>query len=443
MLLYNLRLAWKSVLRHPALSGLIVAGIALGVAVSTSFVTIWHVLAADPIPGKSGRLYHVRMDAWGAPEPYDEEGNPPSQLTYQDMRRLLGASDIPVRQTASFPSIAYVRPQERGQAGRRPFQATLRMTTADFFPMFEAPFRYGSGWDRTADAKPEAVAVIGSDLNDRLFGGKDSVGSTLRLNDRDFKIVGVLEDWRPKVRHYDLLGNAYQEPEEIFLPLEHFRAMGLEPTGSRNSWRVEPSGLMETLDSSEMIWLQMWVELESAADVRAYHAFLDDYTRDQKKLGRFPKPLNNRLSTVGELMEEWQVVPRQAKALAAISALFLVIAALNLIGLFLGKFLARSSVVGVRRALGASRGAIFAQHLVECEVVALIGGILGLLVSLGVLALVNRMYQPAGVEEAYFQLDPSMMLAALGFALLAGAIAGVYPSWRICAIAPAHHLKNQ
>jgi putative ABC transport system permease protein len=143
------------------------------------------------------------------------------------------------------------------------------------------------------------------------------------------------------------------------------------------------------------------------------------------------------------LMEEWEVVPRQAKALAAISILFLVIAALNLIGLFLGKFLARSSVVGVRRALGASRGAIFAQHLVECELVALAGGLLGTLLSIGILALVNRMYQPADVEESFFQMDPQMMLAAIAFALLAGAIAGVYPSWRICAIAPARHLKNQ
>jgi putative ABC transport system permease protein len=439
MLLYNLRLAWKSVLRHPALSGLIIAGIALGVAVSTSFVTVWHVLAADPIPGKSDRLHYVRMNSWGAPEPYDEAGNPPAQMTWQDMRRLLGASDIPVRQTATIHALAYVRPEDQGQ---RPFQEILRLTTADFFPMFDVPFRYGSGWDRAADAKPEAVAVIGSDLNDRLFGGRNSVGAKIRLNNRDFTIAGVLAPWRPKVRHYDMYGNAYEEPEQIFLPIEHFRPMALQPSGSRSSWRPEPGAFHEILDSSEMLWVQMWVELETGQE-KAYQAFLDEYAREQKKLGRFPQPLNNRLSTVVELMEEWEIVPRQAKALAAISALFLVIAALNLIGLFLGKFLARSSVVGVRRALGASRGAIFAQHLVECELVALLGGVLGLLLSLGVLALVNRMYQPAGVEEAFFQLDPPMMLAALGFALLAGAIAGIYPSWRICAIAPARHLKNQ
>lgn len=444
MLLYNLRLAWKSVLRHPALSGLIVAGIALGVAVSTSFVTIWHVLAADPIPGKSDRLHYVRVNSWGGEEPWDEEGNPPTLMTWQDMKRLLGASEIPVRQTASFHGNAYVRPQSEGnQKAQRPFQEGVRMTTADFFPMFDAPFRYGSGWDRAADAKPESVAVIGSDLNERLFGGRDSVGSTLRINDRDLKIVGVLAPWRPKVRHYDMVGNPYEEPEQVFLPLALYPGLSVEIAGTRNSWRVETGSFVESLDSSEMTWMQMWVELAGPADEKAYQSFLDAYAREQKTLGRFPQAINNRLSTVVELMEEWDVVPQQAKALAAISALFLVIAALNLIGLFLGKFLARSSVVGVRRALGASRGAIFAQHLVECEMVALLGGLLGIGLSFGVLALVNQIYRPAGIDEAFFTLDPPMMLAALGFALLAGAIAGVYPSWRICAIAPARHLKNQ
>lgn len=439
MLLYNLRLAWKSIARHPVLSGLIIAGIALGVAVSTSFVTVWHVLAADPIPGQSERLHYVRVNSWGGTDTFDEEGNPPTLLTYQDLMRLFDRSDIPARQTATYPSVAYVRPEDRGQ---RPFRQTLRLTTADFFPMFAAPFRYGSGWDRAADAKPEAVVVIGDEINNRLFGGQNSVGRTLRLGDRDFRIVGVLAPWRPKVRYYDLSGNPYAEPEEIFLPFALGRPLGLEATGSRSSWRAE-TDYLGNLDTSEMMWLQLWVELDSAEQERAYLSFLDDYAREQKRLGRFPQEINNRLSTVTELMEEWEVVPRQAKALAAISMLFLVIAALNLIGLFLGKFLARSSMVGVRRALGASRGAIFAQHLVECELVALAGGLLGTLLSLGILALVNRMYQPAGVEESFFELDPQMMLAAIGFALLAGAVAGVYPSWRICAIAPARHLKNQ
>jgi putative ABC transport system permease protein len=128
---------------------------------------------------------------------------------------------------------------------------------------------------------------------------------------------------------------------------------------------------------------------------------------------------------------------------AAVSILFLVVAALNLVGLFLGKFLARAPVVGVRRALGASRASIFFEHLIECELVGLIGGAIGLLLSLGVLAFFNRVYDPMLQMDGFFQLDAAMIAAAVLLSLVAGAIAGIYPAWRICSIPPARHLKNQ
>ena len=139
------------------------------------------------------------------------------------------------------------------------------------------------------------------------------------------------------------------------------------------------------------------------------------------------------------LMEENGVVPPQAKVLALISLLFLAVASVNLIGLFLGKFLARAPVVGVRRALGASRRAIFLQHLVECELIALAGGIAGIALALGTLAFINQALR----DFATFRLDASMIAAAVLLSLMAGAIAGIYPAWRICAIPPARHLKNQ
>jgi putative ABC transport system permease protein len=142
-------------------------------------------------------------------------------------------------------------------------------------------------------------------------------------------------------------------------------------------------------------------------------------------------------------MEEERVVPPQTKALAAISLLFLVVSALNLIGLFLGKFLARASNVGVRRALGASRWTIFVQHLVECELMGLAGGFLGVLLSVAGLAILNRVYGDGPDGVAFFQLDVPMVFAAVALSLLAGTIAGLYPAWRICAVPPARHLKSQ
>jgi putative ABC transport system permease protein len=441
MLLYNLRLAWTSVRRHPVLSTLIVLGIALGVGVSTTFITAYHVLAQDPVPGKSDVLYFVRMNSWGAPDPFR---GLQSLLAYRDVREVL-KSEIPARSTATFASRLMVFPANKQE---RPFREDVRLTTSDFFAMFNVPFQYGGPWDDAADARPEAVAVIGSALNDRLFGGGNSVGRTFRMDGRDFRVVGVLDRWRPKVRGYDLVDDPMAQPEAVFIPLELVGPMEVAPAGLQYSWRNPEPGeeelpFLDRLVLNEALFFQLWVELPDEARVRAFQSHLDAYVAEQKKLGRFPHKPDNRVTPLLGLMEELQVVPPQTKALAAISLLFLVVAALNLIGLFLGKFLARASVVGVRRALGASRLTIFLQHLVECELMGLLGGALGVLLSLAGLSILNRVYGDGPEGVAFFQLDVPMILAAVVLSLAAGAIAGIYPAWRICAIPPARHLKNQ
>lgn len=442
MLLYNLKLAGKSLRRNPVLTALTVGGIALGVGIATALLTTYHVFAQDPVPGKSDVLCYVRLDSWDPVAPHPSPSGIPTQITYRDMREIM-KSDLPVRQTASFRTDQYVFPQDDSL---RPSLEPVRLAFSDFFAMFDVPFRFGSGWDQAADAKPEAVAVISAPLNDRLFGGQNSVDQTVRLGERDFRIVGVLAPWRPRVRAYDMTGNPFAGPEAVFIPLNWIEPMEIRSTGNQDGWKAldnpNPT-FQETLHGSETVFLQMWVELPNAERREAYHAFLDAYAGEQKKLGRFQRPLDNRVTPLPALIDEWEVVPPQAKAMAAISVLFLVVAALNLIGLFLGKFVARAPVVGVRRALGASRASIFLQHVVECELVGLVGGGLGLLLSLGVLAYFNKVIGGLANMEGFFTLDATMILVAVLLSLVAGAIAGLYPAWRICSLPPARHLKSQ
>ena len=449
MLAYNLRLAWKSLRRNPILSVLIVGGIALGVAISTAFITVYHVFSADPIPNKSASLHYVQMDNWDpkAPAHPGFNGLPP-QLAYRDVRAIM-RSKIPVRQTANFSAALYVFPDDKRA---RPSQEPTRLVFSDFFQMFEVPFKYGSAWSKAADGSAggaEPVVVINSALNERLFGGDNSVGKTLRIDRRDFRIVGVIGEWRPRIKMYDINGNAFSQPESVFLPFNWIEPMEIRSTGNRDNWKSlegDPTWL-EALRIGEANFIQMWVELPDAKSREAYQSYLDAYTMDQRKIGRFERPIKNLVSPLPVLLRDWEVVPRQTKALAAISVLFLIVSALNLVGLFLGKFLARAPHVGIRRALGASRRSIFLQHLIECELVGLIGGAIGLLLSLGVLAFFNILFRrvtPTQTDpETFFRLDPSMILAAVLLSLIAGAIAGIYPAWRICSIPPARHLRNQ
>jgi len=441
MFFYQLRLAWKSVVRHPVLSGLIALGIALGVAVATTFLALYHILSADPVPGKSELVHFVRVDSWGE---LTGQGpccrDRPDLLAYKDVTALL-KSGIPERQTPHYPAQLSIYPPRKDM---RPFRQRVRLAYGDLFGMFGAPFRYGAAWDKAADEAPAPVVVIGDEMNRKLFGGGNSVGKTLRIEDRDFRVVGVLGPWRPSILPYDQSQNALQPPDEIFLPFNWVIPMEIASSGNNAQWRGSEhyDNFADQVRDSEMMWLQLWVELKDPRQKAAYQRFVEGYVADQKKHGRMPRPQGEYLTTLPALIEEWKIVPQQTKALATISILFLVVASVNLIGLFLGKFLARAPIVGIRRALGASRRAIFFQHLMEAELIGIAGGAVGIALAAGVLQLLNKVLRLMTRNDGHLALDLPMIGAAVLLSLLAGAVAGLYPAWRIGAEAPARHLKN-
>lgn len=438
MLAYQMRIAWKSLKRNPVLSSLLVAGIALGIAVSTTFVATYYLIARDPIPQKSDRLFYVQLDSWGPEEPFDEDRpeEPPDQITYRDARALM-ESEIPTHRSIMFPANLTVHPERQEE---RPFRALTRMCFRDFFALFDVPFAYGGPWDESADRDASTVVVLDHATNQRLFGGEDPVGRRLRIEDREFTVVGVLAPWRPTVKFYDPTQGGFEPPEELYLPFNLVEPMQVMTAGNDSNWKFYDGERLDYLFNSEAVWLQMWVQLDSEEQKAAYESFLDAYTTEQRQAGRFQRPTNNRLRDVMEWMEVEETMPREARTTLVVGLLFLVVCAVNLIGILLGKFLARAPEVGVRRALGASRGSVFLQHLIECLLVGALGGLLGLLMSLGGLKIVNRLLADV---DAVFAPNPVMVAAAIGLALVAALIAGLYPSWRICRVAPATYLKLQ
>ena len=92
----------------------------------------------------------------------------------------------------------------------------------------------------------------------------------------------------------------------------------------------------------------------------------------------------------------------------------------------------------MRRALGASRAAIFAQFMVEAGMIGLAGGVLGLVFAeLGLLAIRHQPAQYASLAH----LDLPMFIVTFIVALIASLAAGVLPAWRACVVAPAPQLK--
>jgi putative ABC transport system permease protein len=443
MIGYYLRLAMKSVLRTPALSAFTVVGIGIGVAVPTAMISIHHAFARNPIPHKSDVLFNVRVDSWDPDSQFFdvEPGDPPKHITYRDMKGLM-ASDVPRYETGVASAQIFVFPEDETL---RPFRGWIRLCHADFFPMFDVPFAYGGPWSREIDTTLEHVIVLSKESNDRLFGGRDSVGETVRLGTQSFRVIGVLDEFRPTPQYYDIINNPFGLPRDFFLPFDFIRdeALDLVRVGDSDSWgtfdRDDPDAFY---DASEFTWIQYWVELDPKR-VAEYRDAVDAYTLAQKELGRFPRPLNNRVTPLMEWMAIREMAPPEAKAMVIISLLFLVVCCLNLAGLLLGKFLGLSGVVGVHRAMGASRRAVFFQRLVESELVGVLGGIVGLVLAVIALRILDRALPSFLFASGFFELDTFMLTVALALALAAGVLSGVYPSWRACRVAPAMQLKLQ
>ncbi|MBN8798896.1 MAG: FtsX-like permease family protein, partial [Stenotrophomonas nitritireducens] len=193
------------------------------------------------------------------------------------------------------------------------------------------------------------------------------------------------------------------------------------------------------LQNSECVWLQLWVELGSAAKVADYRRFVADYAAQQKALGRIPFPENARLLSLMQWLDYNQVVPRDVRLQSWLALAFLVICLFNTVGLLLAKFLRRSGEIGVRRALGASKRSIFAQCLIEAGLIGLIGGTLGLLLTLlGLWAIRSQPVEYADLVH----LDLPMFAATFVLSVSASIVAGLFPASRASRIAPAMQLKT-
>ena len=444
MYAYDLRLAWQSIKRNPGLSALMVLAIGLGIAVCTVTFTVYHAMATNPIPQKSAQLYAVTLDTWDPDEPYEDENpeEPPTLLTHRDATYLYGAGEAR-RSLVMYKSGGLVLPE---RPGVKPFNAEVRVTTHEFFPMFDVPFQYGQGWDAAADKGPEPVVVLSQETNEKVFGGENSVGRTVEIGAREYRVVGVLGPYAPSPRFYDLNNGSFDEPEDAYLPFGWGRALELPVYGNTNCWKSETLDSYEDLLNSECVWLQVWAELPTAADRDRYQAFLDNYARSQKAAGRLPRPLNNKIYDVGQWLDRNEVVEKDNRVLIGIALLFLGVCLVNVVGLLLAKFLNAAPLTGLRRALGASRRDIVRQHMTEVLVLGLAGGLAGLVLAVAGLAGIRAVYDYENNRSAYERLteiDPVVVAVTLGLSLLAGAIAGLYPSWRIGRTAPAVYLKTQ
>ncbi len=435
MLFYYLRLSALSYMRNPILSSLMVLAVAIGIGAYMVVFTLNYILGGDPIPRKSDILYHPQLDI----RTLGQNRDVPRQLTYLDASALFDAKRAE-RQTMTSKFAGILEP---ANPELRPFSINGRGATSDFFSMFDVPFLYGNPWGDEDDTNQEQVVILSKDMNEQLFGGQNSVGETIQVEGNTLQIIGVINDWNPIPKYYDINNGAIDNGEEVYIPWSLILGLELPRAGNTNCFKAFDGEGIQAFLNSECVWIQYWAELTSIEAKGEYLGFINDYSMQQKQTGRFESELNNKLFDVNEWLVEQEVQPDETRVLSALAAMLLAVCLLNTIGLLLSKFLGKAGEIGVRQALGAHKGSLFLQHVIEAGFVGLLGGILGLgFAALGLKGIRYLLADSENLNE-WIQLDPTIAGITIILAIGSTIVAGLYPIWRACNINPAIHLKTQ
>lgn len=437
MFRYYLDLAWRRCRQSLPMVALLTLTMAIGIASCLTALTIFGALSGEPLPGISPHLQVVTMDARDAIDKDNSDyKRPDSYLDLIDAKTLVDAQRA--RQQVALAQ-SYTRITDPD--GKHSEQARGLMAYGPVLGMLGVPLRQGRPWTTEEQAAQVPVVVIDSDLAQKLFGAQNAVGRSVLMAGRNFRVVGVSAPWKPRTQFLDLprnQGDVLGQPEQFFVPLQVALAAGVGPLTAGECGKGAAVVSFQSVEVSKCRWLETWVALDSAKAADAYRGFVVGYGDAQHAAGRFVYAPNVALFGVQAWMTMNHVVPDDVRLNLALAGSFLLLCLVNVAGLLAARFLRRQADVTIRRALGASRRDVFAQHLVETAMLGLLGGVLALpLTWLGLW--IVRMQPVAYADAAHF--SPMAFAALMLLSLAVGLVVGILPAWRVCRQSPAMQIK--
>ena len=268
--------------------------IALGISVCMVTLTSYRAAARIPLPRQERHAVRAQRRQLGS-------GTSPTTRTRRSTRPT--SRPIATRAACTPPPSRIARSSctrpaacSRAATTWQPEYVAARMTTGDFFPMFETPFLYGGGWNAKADEGPEPVVVLSKETNQKAFGGANSVGKT----------AAVARPRIPRGRRAQRLGAGAQvlrrdrmarstTPRRSTCRSPGARSWNSAATATPIAGRPRTSTATRTSSTPSASGSKAGWSCARRRRWRAYRKFLDDYVIDQKSKGRFPRPLNNYL----------------------------------------------------------------------------------------------------------------------------------------------------
>jgi predicted permease len=391
------RYAFRLLLRSPAFAATSIATLALAIGANAAIFSAVKGVLIAPLPYENpDRL--VRLFEESATTPHF----PMSPADFRDYRAELRTFD---------GLAAYLRRDlQLGDSGA-PEQLRGMQVTAGFFTLLGYPPVLGRDFTRDDEVEGNDDGIIlGDGLWRRRFNGDPSaVGQTVRLSGRVFRIIGVLP---PGFKH---VGGTYRtyghgEPVDVWSVLA-------PPRGDKPQDRFSH-------------YFNVVARIQGGASRAAVQEDLRQTSVSVAR--RYPVPNSPWTARMVPLKDE--IVGTAESTLVALSSAataVLLLACLNVAGLLLGRSVSRAREIGVRAALGATRGRLTRQLMIESIVLSAAGGAAGIALAYGGVAALVR-FGPSEIPRLQsIAIDSEVLLYGVAATGVSALIFGFAPAWRL------------
>jgi len=420
-MLRDLRHSLRLLRRTRGFAAVAVLVLTLGIGVNAAVFSVVNALALQPRPGRIDTLVGVYSRDRVKIDDYRDLSYP----AYVDLRTRQDVFDSLMAHTFSIVGI------REGEITRRSFAA---LVSANYFETLGVPLVAGRAFTLDEERpRAEVPVVIASYANWRKAGLSPAfVGSTVRVNARDFTVVGVA----PK---------GFSGTMSIVSP-EWWFPLGAYDSIVNDMFKQRMTGLMDRGNHP----LSLAGALKPGLTIASAETALDDLAR---RLGADFPATDNQVFKLAPLPRmAIRSEPRTDRELHVISALLvamaglvLVVACLNLANLMLARGAARRREIAIRQALGSGRRRIVQQLLVEGLTLSTIGAAFGALVgwwTTGALTAWFGTVLPWGIELVV-QPSVRMVAAAAGFAVLSTICFALGPAWSLSRPEVTSDLKGE
>jgi putative ABC transport system permease protein len=395
MYLDPVRQSLRSLLRNRGFTAAAVVTLALGIGANTAVFSVLYGVVLRPLPYADGdRLVVLKHSASQGPA---DPGVSVREL-YDYRAASHSFSDLVEYHQMNFDLL------DQGE----PDRVDVGVVSHDFFNVLGIAPLLGRTFVAADDATgAEAVLVLSHQYWQTRFGGDRSiVGRVFRMNDRTHTVIGVLPDIAQ-----------YPQANDVYMPVS---ACPFRAAAEKTSLSVRRAFSILT------VFGKLADGLTSAAAARDIENVSGQFNREHPTVYR---PEAHFSGTVADLRNE---LVRNARpilfVLLGTTGLLLLIASANVANLSLARLLKRERELAVKEAIGAGRGRLVRELLLESTLLSLLGGVAGLVVAWVSVAVLRTFIGRFTTRTGQVELDWQVLLFALGASLVTGLICGALPA---------------